>query len=150
MTPDTNIPEWIPTWVTPAPTPVVSSVSPAQATTPSSASGEGLLDRAVKSLARFFARLGGLPDPITGKPMVAPNTEAPLQKAANFADKVWSTANKVADKAASVTTQAVEKTKTTVNQAVEWVKDVQADIAATSQPNTPESTQSLEALEKNQ
>ena len=118
----------------------------------------------MKSLARFFARLLGKPDPITGQPLTtAPATPAtPAAKAGNFVDKMWSAANKAVDTATTVATKAVdtantvtakavEVTTATVNQAVEGVKDVKADIEATT-PATPApaTTQPLETLEKTQ
>ena len=163
MTPDTKIPEWIPTWVTPAP--VATPVAAAPVTTPA-VSTEGPLDRAVRSLVRFFAKLLGKPDPITGQLPVAPQaTPAPgtvvAPKTENFVDKMWSAANKAVDTATTVATKAVdtantvtakavEATTTTVNQAVAWVKDVKADIDAASTPVAPTATQPLETLEKTQ
>jgi len=91
----------------------------------------------------------GKPDPITGQPMVVTPND-PTQKAANFADKIWTAANKAVDKATDVATKTVEATKTTVNQAVEGVKEVKADIAATSETPVPATTQPLETLEKTQ
>jgi hypothetical protein len=104
----------------------------------------------VKSLARFFAKLGGLPDPITGK-VPEKATTTPAAKAESIANKVWSAANKVVDQATVAATQAVDVTKATVNQAVDQVQEVKADIAATQAPKAPEqpvATQPLETLEQ--
>lgn len=163
MTPDVKIPEWIPTWVTPAS--VTTPVAAAPATTPAVPT-EKTLDRAVKSLVRFFAKLLGKPDPITGQLPVAPKaTPAPwtatAAKTETFVDKMWSAANKAVDTATTVATKAVDTANTvtakavavttaTVNQAVEWVKDVKADIDAASTPVAPAATQPLETLEKTQ
>lgn len=148
MTPDAKIPEWIPTWVIPAP--VTAPVTAAPATT-SAVPTEGALDRGVRSLVRFFAKLLGKPDPITGQPIIAPATTTwPADKAANFADKIRLAANKAVNTATTVATQTVDATKATVNQAVEWVKDVKTDIDAASRPVAPATTQPLETLEKTQ
>ncbi len=165
MTPDVKIPEGIPTWVSSAPvaqpTPTPVAATPATPT-------EWMLDRIVKSLARFFAKLLGKPDPITGQPLVAPTASTtapwavPAPKTESFVDKMRSAANKAVDTATTVATKAVdtantvtakavEATTTTVNQAVEGVKDVKAEIEATT-PTTPApaTTQPLETLEKTQ
>ena len=159
MTPDVKIPEWIPTWVTASPAaPVVAApATPAVST-------EWTLDRIVKSLARFFAKLLGKPDPITGQALTTPpaTPAAPVAKTENFVDKMWSAANKAVDTATTVATKAVdtantvtakavEATTATVNQAVEGVKDVKAEIETTT-PATPApaTTQPLETLEKTQ
>ena len=152
MTPDAKIPEWIPTWVTPPPVAVPVVATPA---TISVVPTEGPLDRGVRSLVRFFAKLLGKPDPITGElPVASKTTPAPgtaaAPKTGNFVDKMWSAANKAVDTATTVATKAVEVTTSTVNQAVEWVKDVKADIDAASTPVAPATTQPLETLEKTQ
>lgn len=162
MTPDAKIPEWIPTWVTPAP--VTTPVAVVPAATPAVPT-EKTLDRAVKSLVRFFAKLLGKPDPITGQPIAPKAIPAPwtptTPKTETFVDKMWSAANKAVDTATTVATKAVDTANTvtakavavttaTVNQAVEWVKDVKADIDAASTPVAPAATQPLETLEKTQ
>ncbi|MCX6823064.1 MAG: hypothetical protein NTX91_03670 [candidate division SR1 bacterium] len=163
MTPDVKIPEGIPTGVNP--NLVATSAAPVSAAP--AVPTEGTLDRIVKSLTRFFAKLLGKPDPITGQPLTtAPTTPAtPAATAGNFVDKMWSAANKAVDTATTVATKAVdtantvtakavEVTTSTVNQAVEGVKDVKADIEATTPvaPTTPApaATQPLETLEKTQ
>ena len=115
----------------------------------------------MKSLAKFFAKLLGKPDPITGQPLTATST-TPEAKAGNFVDKMWSAANKAVDTATTaatkavdtantITAKAVETTTATVNQAVEGVKDVKADIEATTPTMpAPATTQPLETLEKTQ
>ena len=114
-----------------------------------------MLDRGVKAIVRFLAKLMGKPDPITGEIPAAKPVGNVAEKAATFADKVWSTANKVvekatdvASKATDVATNAVEATKTTVNQAVEGVKEVKADITGPAEVPAPAPTQSLETLEQ--
>lgn len=153
MTPDVKIPEGIPTWVaaTSAVQPVVSVSTPTPTASPEAPAshGEWKLDIAIKSIVTFLAKLLGKPDPITGQTPVATTPVAgPAAQVTNFADKMWSAANKVVDKATVVATQTAETAKATVNQAVEGVQDVKADIDAVGQTAPQAATQPLETLEK--
>jgi len=96
---------------------------------------EGPLDKVLKSLARFFAKIMGQPDPITGAPN--PASQA-LQKWENIVGKVRGAANQVVSKATDVAGKAVD----TVNQATEKIQQIvppPAAPATTSQqpPVTP-------------
>ena len=63
------------------------------------------MDRIFKSLARFFAKIMGQPDPITGAPNVASQA---IQKSENIVGKVWGAANQVVAKASDVAGKAVD------------------------------------------
>ncbi len=78
---------------------------------------EGALDRVFKGLARFFARVMGQPDPITGAPNAASQA---LQKSQNIVGKVRGAANQVVEKASDVAGKAVN----TVNQATQQIQQV--------------------------
>lgn len=149
---DAKIPEWIPTWVTPAPevaqNPYNLVTDKPTVSTPS-VPGEWGLDKMIKSIARFFAKLGGLPDPITGAVSPSVATSPANQTKENFVNKMWSKANTAVEKVATVTTQTVNTVKDGVDAAVTEVKNVQEKIVgqtADTQPEKSADTQSLDSL----
>ncbi|MEI6119432.1 MAG: hypothetical protein WCP92_10010 [bacterium] len=108
--------------------PVASQAAPAPATsTPTAQPSEGALDKILKGIVRFFAKIMGQPDPITG---VSNATSATAQKAENIIGKVWGAANQVVEKASDVAGKAVN----TVNQATEKIQQVipQQPVAPTA------------------
>lgn len=105
-----------------AQTPVQAPVAPVV----SAPATEGPLDRVFKSLARFFAKVMGQPDPITWAPN--PASQA-LQKWENIVGKVRGAANQVVAKASDVAGKAVD----TVNQATQQIQQIVPPPAAAPQ-----------------
>lgn len=110
--------------------PVVdSSVAPVTPAAPV-VSGPGTLDKIFTGIARFFAKIMGQPDPITGKP----NTPSQaVSQAENIVGKVWGAANQVVDTASNVAGQAVN----TVNQATQQIQQVIPQPQAPAAPVSP-------------
>ncbi|MCX6823718.1 MAG: hypothetical protein NT085_01185 [candidate division SR1 bacterium] len=94
-------------------TPVVSQAAPVAKVQPS----EGALDNILKGIVRFFAKIMGQPDPITGA--LNPTSSA-AKKADTLVGKVRGAANQVVSKASDVAGKAVN----TVNQATEKIQQV--------------------------
>ena len=93
-------------------------------------SGPGTLDKIFTGIARFFAKIMGQPDPITGKP----NTPSQaVSQAENIVGKVWGAANQVVDTASNVAGQAVN----TVNQATQQIQQVIPQPQAPAAPVSP-------------
>lgn len=120
-----NVPAWVfvPNNQTPvqdvvSPT-VVSPVSPQVVAeqTPVVPAKEWALDRALKGLARFFAKIMGQPDPITWAPN--PASQA-VKKTENIVGKVRNAANQTVEKASTIAGKAVDN----VNQATEKLQQV--------------------------
>lgn len=105
--------------------PVAPVAAPETAQTPV-ASMAGPLDKLLTWLAKFFAKVTGQPDPITG----AVNTSKAATTTWNIVGKVWNTANQVVAKAGDAAGKAVD----TVNQATEKIQQVIPPQAA---PQTP-------------
>lgn len=110
---------------TPTPTPKVET--------------EGALDKIFKWLAKFFAKITGQPDPITGQPNVAAKT---IQKWENIIGKVRSVANQVVGKAGDVAGKAVDTVTNVTIQAAEQVKQI---IPPQVVPTAPTPTSTVEA-----
>ena len=119
----------------PTPAPVVTPVAPQAAAPITTAKpSEGALDKILKGIVRFFAKIMGQPDPITG---VSNATSATAKKAENIIGKVRGAANQVVSKASDVAGKAVN----TVNQATEKIQQVipQQPVAPTApiEPTQP-------------
>ena len=127
VTPQTSeIPQGIPTGVfvpnNQTPTAWVNQTQiPAQAQVSPMPAQEWPLDRIFKSLARFFAKIMGQPDPITGAPNVASQA---LQKSENIVGKVWGAANQVVAKASDVAGKAVDTATNVATQAAQQVQQI--------------------------
>jgi len=150
---NTWIPQGIPTGVfvpnnqTPAQTPVTQPVqntiqqpttpvvpgTPIQAQT-SLAPKEGPLDKILKWLARFFAKVMWQPDPITGAPNAASQA---LQKSENIVGKVRGAANDVVAKASNVAGKAVSTATNVATQAAQQVQQIIPPPQATPITPTP-------------
>ncbi len=140
------IPQGIPTGVfvpNNQSSPQTAPAAPAQATpvAPAAPVSEGPLDRILKWIARFFARVMGQPDPITWAPNAASQA---LQKSQNIVGKIRSTANQavskvtdvtgqVVSKATDVTGQVVAKATSVANQATQKVQQVVAPASSAPQ-----------------
>lgn len=105
--------------------PIEPVVISASVTTPVPAE-EGALDKILKWLARFFAKIMGQPDPITG----APNISETAKKTENIVGKMWNVANQAVAKAGDVAAKAT----TVVNQATEKLQQVVPPPAAPAEP----------------
>ena len=101
---------------------VQSSVEPVPvvATQPAPAT-EGPLDRMLKWIVRFFAKIMGQPDPITGAPNLASQT---LQKSQNIVGKVRGAANQAVEKVGDVAGKAVNVATDVTNKATQKIQEV--------------------------
>ena len=112
----------------PVVTPVPETQAPvAQVVAPAGPAKEGPLDKVLKGLARFFAKVMWQPDPITG---VSNTNSATAKKAENIIGKMRGAANQVVEKASNVAGKAVDS----VNQATEKIQQVipQPTVAPTT------------------
>lgn len=109
----------------PTQAPVVTPVAPQVTSVPATQPSEGALDKMLKGIVRFFAKIMGQPDPITG--VLNPSSVA-AKKADTIIGKVRGAANQVVEKASDVAGKAVN----TVNQATEKIQQVipQQPVAA--------------------
>ncbi|MFA6256504.1 MAG: hypothetical protein WC606_04975 [Candidatus Absconditabacterales bacterium] len=126
--PETSgIPQGIPTGVfvannqTPATVDKVVPVAPSVTTSEPVLATEGPLDRIFRGLARFFAKVTGQPDPITGASNPASKT---LQKGQDIVGKVRGAANQAVAKASDVASKAVDTATNVANQAAQKVQQV--------------------------
>ena len=96
----------------------VQSVAPQSQQTPSpEVQKEGALDKLFTRGARFFAKISGQPDPITGEKNALNET---IQKSQNVVGKVRGAANQAVEKASEV----AHKTTAAVTQATEKIQKV--------------------------
>jgi len=109
-----------------------------QTTTAPIMAKEGPLDKIFRWLARFFAKITGQPDPITGTPNVASQT---AKKTENIVGKVRDVANQAVAKASNVASKAVD----TVNQATEQVQKIIPPTSKTAVSEaSPQPTQPIQ------
>lgn len=140
---NSGIPQGIPTGVfvpnNQTPTPQQAPVQVAPVPAASVPAKEGPLDRIFKWLARFFARILGQPDPITGAPNVAAQA---IQKWENVVWKVRGVANQVVEKATDVAGKAVDTATNVATQAAQQVQQIipPPQAAAPTPPVAPTET----------
>lgn len=157
-----KIPEWIPTWVvvtapvfqpvpTAAPVEMAATVASSSVETPV-VHTEGKVDKAIKSITIFLAKIFNQPHPVTGEVAVKEITTASIPSTApeapkqNIIEKTWDKLNKVVETAWNVASEAVKVTTDTVNKATETMKEIIPPPAATPQQSAP--IQSLDNLPK--
>ncbi|MCX6825343.1 MAG: hypothetical protein NTY80_03900 [candidate division SR1 bacterium] len=104
---------------------------------------EGPLDRILKGIARFFARVMGQADPITGAPNAASQA---LQKSQNIVGKIRSTANQAVSKVTDVTGQVVAKATDVASQAVSKATDVTGQVVAKATSVANQATQKVQQV----
>lgn len=109
------------------------------------------LDRFIKKLVHFIARLSWQPDPITWEksaPTMSGNVAQKVWDTANKTiEKVWDVAKKTVEVTSNVTQKAVDVTQKaveTTTSAVNVVREIKNDISNTEKPVT----QPLESLDK--
>jgi len=124
--PETSwIPQGIPTGVfvpnnqTPAQqAPVAPVTATTPAWTPAAPAKEGPLDKFLKWLAKFLAKVTGQPDPITWAPNIASKAIAAWE---NVVGKVRGVANQAVGKATTAATKIADTTTNVVSQAAQKI-----------------------------